>query len=91
MNPTPDCPVDLYEFHCNLLFVDHICHLEYVPAEQGSVDSFGAPYESDSDEFMVLISIYQKGTDLDIVEIVQEGYVKKIERMALEAYKDKTP
>ena len=83
MNTTPPCPADLYEYKCTLCDVDLVCHLEYVPAEFGSVDSMGAPYERDSNESMDLVSVYVEGTDFDIVAIMASVFMDDLERLAL--------
>jgi hypothetical protein len=83
MNPTPACPKGLIEYRCEYCDIDLIAHLEYYPAEKGSVDSMGAPYEPDSDEAMDLVSIYIANTDVEITPIIAATFVKDIERFAL--------
>ena len=90
MKTTPPCPVGLYELQCTLCDVDLICHFEYVPAERGSVDSMGAPYEADIAESAELVSVYVDGDDVDILRIVAPTYWDDLERLALadlKAYK----
>jgi len=89
MNPTPNCPKDLFEFVCTIEDVDLVCFLEYIPAEKGSVDSYFAPYEPDLDESMTLNNAYIAGTDVDIAHIILQGLVDHIEVIALEKYNDK--
>ena len=91
MNPTPNCPIAAYEFEITLDDVDLVCHLDYVPAEKGSTGSLGDPYEQDVDECMDLFSVYVAGTDADIKSLMAYTYWDQIERLALLAYKDKTP
>jgi hypothetical protein len=70
--------------------VDLICHLEFVPAERGSVDSYGAPYERSFNEYMSLVSAYIDGTDIDIVAIIALVFIDVLEKQALadmKAYK----
>ena len=91
MNPTPSCPVGLYEFETTLRDVPLVCHLEYSPDEKGSTGSLGDPYEPDTDESMDLISVYVAGTDFDIESFMAATFLDQIERQALIAYKDNTP
>jgi hypothetical protein len=91
MNPTPNCPPSSYEYEVTLCDVDLVCHLDYVPAEQGSTGSLGDPYEQDVDECMDLFSVYVAGTDADIKPFIDEFFIKNFERLALIAYKDKAP
>jgi hypothetical protein len=86
-NTTPPCPADLYEFQCTLCDVDLICHFEYIPAERGSVDSMGAPYEADIAESVELVSVYVDGNDVDILQIVAATYLDDLERLALADFK----
>jgi hypothetical protein len=67
--------------------VDLICHFEYIPAERGSVDSMGAPYEADIAESVELISVYVDGNDVDILQIVSATYWDDLERLALADFK----
>jgi len=83
MNITPPCPVGLYEYQCTLYEVDLICHLEYFPAERGSVDSYGAPYERNINESMDLVSAYIDGTDVDIVAIIALVFIDVLQSQAL--------
>ena len=87
MNITPPCPVGLYEFQCTLCDVDLICHFEYVPAERGSVDSMGAPYEADIAESVELVSVFVDGNDVDILPIISATYWNDLERFALSVMK----
>jgi hypothetical protein len=89
MNQTPPCPVGLYEYKCEYWGIDLVCHFEYLPAEKGSVDSYGAPYEPDSDEVMDVVSIYLQGNDVDIMPILASETIDCLERMALLEWKDK--
>jgi len=91
MNPTPNCPIAAYEFAITLDDVDLVCHLDYVPAEQGSTGSLGDPYEQDVDEGMDLFSVYVAGTDKDIKSLIDLVFIGNIECLALIAYKDNTP
>jgi hypothetical protein len=91
MNPTPNCPIAAYEFEITLDEVDLVCHLDYVPAEQGSTGSLGDPYEADIDECMDLFSVYVAGTDADIKPFIDKFFIEHFERLALIAYKDKAP
>ena len=91
MNPTPNCPKGAYEFEITLDDVDLICHLDYFPAEKGSIGSFGEPLEPSSDEGMDLFSIYVAGTDADIVSFLDKFFINNIECLALLAYKEKNP
>ena len=86
-NTTPPCPADLYEFQCTLCDVDLICHFEYIPAERGSVDSMGAPYEADIAESVELVSVYVDGNDVDIMAIMAATYLDDLERLALADFK----
>ena len=83
MNRTPPCPADLHEYQCTLCDVNLVCHLEYFPAELGSTDSMGAPYEPSSDEAMELVSVYVDGNDVDIAAIMATVFMEDIERLAL--------
>jgi hypothetical protein len=67
--------------------VDLICHFEYIPAERGSVDSMGAPYEADIAESVELISVYVDGNDVDIMAIMAATYLDDLERLALADFK----
>jgi hypothetical protein len=67
--------------------VDLICHFEYIPAERGSVDSMGAPYEADIAESVELVSVYVDGNDVDILQIVAATYLDDLERLALADFK----
>ena len=87
MNTTPPCSVDLHEFQCTLCDVDLICHFEYIPAERGSIDSMGAPYEADIAESVELVSVYVDGDDVDILGIVAPTYLDDLERLALADFK----
>jgi hypothetical protein len=85
---TPSCPKELFQFECCIEDVDLICFLEYSPAEKGSTDSYGAPYEPDLEECMTLNNAYIAGTDVDIAHIILQSLVDHIEVSALEKYKD---
>ena len=89
--PTPVCPIGLFEFECCIEDVDLICFLEYCPQENGSLDSYGAPYEPDIEEGMQLNNAYIFGTDVDIAHLLLQSLVDHIEVSALEKYKDNTP
>jgi hypothetical protein len=89
--PTPPCPKGLYEYRCEYSDIDLVCHLEYFPAERGSVDSLGAPYEPSTDEAMDLVSIYIAGTDVDVYPIIAVSFVNDIERFALIEFREITP
>jgi hypothetical protein len=67
--------------------VDLICHFEYIPAERGSVDAMGAPYEADIAETVELVSVYVDGDDVDILGIVATTYLDDLERLALADFK----
>ena len=88
MKPTPNCPRGLYQFDCDIEGVDLVCFLEYSPAEKGSTDSYGAPYEPDIEESMTLNNAYIFDTDVDIAHIILQGLVDHIEVIALEKFKD---
>ena len=75
--PTPSCPRGLFEFACSIEDVDLVCFLEYSPEEKGYRDSYGAPYEPDIEECMVLNNAYIA------------GFVDHIEASALEKFLDK--
>lgn len=90
MNITPPCPADHYEFECNFGDVNMVCHFEHFPFERGSVDLYGALYEPDLAESIILQNVYVKGSDVDIIAIVKEVFLDEIERNAykdFEAYK----
>jgi hypothetical protein len=87
MNATPPCPNGLYEFKyecCDILLV---CHFEYIPAEKGSTDSWGAPYEPCNDELMALSDVYIDGTDIDIYLILHDEIHESVEEQALKDFK----
>ena len=86
---TPPCPKDLFQFECCIEDVDLICFLEYSPAEKGSTDSYGAPYEPDLDESMTLNNAYVFNTDVDIAHMLLQGLVDHIEVTALEKFNDR--
>ena len=81
---TPACPRGLYEFKCSVEDVDLVCFLDYSPAERGSTDSLGAPYEPDFPESMTLHNAYIAGTDVDIAHMILQSMVDHIEASALE-------
>ena len=89
--PTPNCPKDLFQFACSVEDVDLVCFLEYSPEEKGSTDSYGAPYEPDLEEGMMLNNAYIAGTDVDIAHMILQGLVDHIEVSALEKFKDNAP
>jgi hypothetical protein len=89
MKPTPNCPRDLYQFDCDIEGVDLVCFLEYSPAEKGSTDSLGAPYEPDFEESMTLNNAYIAGTDVDIAHMLLQSLVDHIEISALEKHNDR--
>ena len=89
MKPTPNCPRDLYEFKAIVEDVDLVCFLEYSPAEKGSTDSHGAPYEPDFEESMTLNNAYIAGTDVDIAHMLLQSLVDHIEISALEKHNDR--
>ena len=86
---TPACPKDLFEFKAIIEDVELTCFLEYSPAETGSTDSLGAPYEPDLEESMTLNNAYIFGTDVDIAHMILQGFVDHIEESALEKFLDK--
>ena len=88
-DPTPNCPRGLYEFACSVEDVDLVCFLEYSPAETGSTDSLGAPYEPDLEESMTLNNAYIFGTDVDIAHMLLQSLVDHIEVSALEKFNDR--
>jgi hypothetical protein len=83
--PTPSCPRGLSQFDCSVEDVDLVCFLDYSPAEKGSTDSLGAPYEPDLEESMTLNNAYIAGTDVDIAHMLLQSLVDHIEFSALEA------
>jgi hypothetical protein len=89
MNKTPNCPKGLFEFPCTIEGVDLMCFVDYSPAEKGSVDSLGAPYEPDFDESMTLNNAYIAGTDVDIAHMILQSLVDHIEVIALEKFNDR--
>jgi hypothetical protein len=89
MKPTPNCPRDLYEFKAIVEDVELVCFLEYSPAEKGSTDSHGAPYEPDFEESMTLNNAYIAGTDVDIAHMLLQSLVDHIEISALEKFNDR--
>jgi hypothetical protein len=86
---TPPCPKDLFQFECSVEDVDLVCFLEYSPAEKGSTDSYGAPYEPDLEESMTLNNAYIMDTDVDVAHMLLQSLVDHIEVSALEKYNDK--
>ena len=86
---TPSCPKDLFQFECSVEDVDLVCFLEYSPEEKGYRDSYGAPYEPDIEECMVLNNAYIAGTDVDIAHMILQSMVDHIEVTALEKFLDK--
>ena len=91
MNPTPDCPLNSYQYEVTLCDVDLVCHLDYVPEERGSTGSLGDLYEPDYPDEMDLVAAYVAGTDVDLLPILASTFMDHIERLALIAYKDKAP
>lgn len=91
MNPTPDCPLNSYQYEVTLCDVDLVCHLDYVPAERGSTGSLGDAYEPDYSEEMDLIAAYVAGTDVDLLPILASTFMDHIERLALANFKDTIP
>jgi len=87
--PTPPCPNGLYQFECSVEDVDLVCFLEYSPAEKGSTDSYGSPYEPDLKESMTLNNAYIAGTDVDIAHMILQSMVDHIEGSALEKFLDR--
>ena len=87
--PTPSCPRGLFQFACCIEDVELVCFLEYSPAEKGSTDSYGAPYEPDLEESMTLNNAYISDTDVDIAHMLLQSLVDHIEVSALEKYNDK--
>ena len=87
--PTPPCPNGLFQFECSVEDVDLVCFLEYSPEEKGYRDSYGAPYEPDIEECMVLNNAYIAGTDVDIAHMILQSLVDHIEVTALEKFLDK--
>jgi hypothetical protein len=88
---TPPCPKGLFEYRCEYCDIDLVCHLEYYPEEIGSVDSYGAPYEPNTDEAMDLVAIYIAGTDVEVLPIIAATFIKDIENFALIEFRDNTP
>jgi hypothetical protein len=88
MTTTSIYPNDLYRFDCTIEGVDLICFLEYSPEEKGSTDSYGAPYEPDLEECMMLNNAYIAGTVVDIAHMILQSLVDHIEVAALEKFKD---
>jgi hypothetical protein len=86
---TPNCPKDLFEFVCCIEDVDLVCFLEHSPAEKGSTDSHGSPYEPDLEECMTLNNAYIAGTDVDIAHMILQGLVDHIEVSALDKHNDR--
>jgi len=86
---TPNCPNCFFEFACAIEDVDLVCVLEYSPAEKGSTDSYGAPYEPDFEECMTLNRAYIAGTDVDIAHMILQSLVDHIEVSALEKFLDR--
>jgi hypothetical protein len=84
---TPECPVGLIEFACEIEGVDLVCFLEYCPAELGSKDSWGLAYEPDQDESMDLVNAYVAGTDIDIGHLLMQNLVDHITTTALDESK----
>ena len=91
MNPTPNCPLNSYEYQCTICDVDLVCHLDYFPAEKGSTGSWGEPLEPDLDESMDLLAVYVAQTDVNITSLMTATFLDQIERQALVAFKDKAP
>ena len=83
--PTPSCPRGLFQLDCSIEDVDLVCFLDYSPAEKGSTDSLGAPYEPDFPESMTLHNAYIAGTDVDIAHMILQSMVDHIEASALES------
>jgi hypothetical protein len=88
MKPTPACPSGLTQYECELEGVDLVCHLEYIPEELGSRDSYGLSNEPDYPESMELVNAYVKGTDVDIGHLLMQGLVDHITTTALEDFKN---
>ena len=86
---TPNCPKDLFQFECCIEDVDLICFLEYCPAEKGSTDSYGAPYEPDLEESMTLNNAYIADTDVDVAHMFMQSLVDHIEVSALEKFNER--
>ena len=91
MNPTPNCPLNSYQYEVTLCDVDLVCHLDYVPAEQGSRGSWGDLLEPDFSDEMDLIAAYVAGTDIDLLPILASTFMDHIERLALANFKDTIP
>jgi hypothetical protein len=87
--PTPPCPRGLFQFECCIEDVDLICFLEYSPEEKGSTDYTALPYEPDYDESMTLNNAYIAGTDVDIANMILQGFVDHIELTALGKFNDR--
>ena len=86
---TPNCPTDLFEFKAIIEDVELTCFLEYSPEEKGSKDSYGAPYEPDLEEGMMLNNAYIAGTDVDIAHMLLQSLVDHIEVSALDKHNDR--
>jgi hypothetical protein len=88
MNPTPACPQGIIEFECELEGVDLVCHLEYIPEELGSLNSYGLLNEPGTYENLELVNAYVKGTDVDIGHLLLQYLVDHITTTALEDLKN---
>jgi hypothetical protein len=88
MKPTPACPKGLIEYACEVEGVDLVCFLEYIPKEEGSLDSYGLLNEPNTPENMDLVNAYVKGTDVDIGHLLLQYLVDHITTTALEDFKN---
>jgi len=87
INPTPACPKGLIEYACEVEGVDLVCFLEYIPKEEGSLDSYGLLNEPNTPENMDLVNAYVKGTDVDIGHLLMQYLVDHITSTAIEDFK----
>lgn len=82
MNIAPPCPDGMLEINIECLGVDLVCHFDYTPAESGSKDSMGLPYEPDIDAECILVSAYVG--DVDIALLLSQHLINDLEATALE-------
>jgi hypothetical protein len=82
MNIAPICPEGMLEINIECEGVDLVCHFDYTPAESGSKDSMGLPYEPDIDAECTLVSAYVG--DVDITQLLSQHLVNDLEATALE-------
>lgn len=82
MNMAPICPEGMLEINIECEGVDLVCHFDYTPAESGSKDSMGLPYEPDIDAECILVSAYVG--DVDIALLLSQHLINDLEATALE-------